>query len=385
MSDKFDKMKQATRAIHVGSEPEPGTGAVTTPIFQTSTYAQSAPGECQGYEYSRTNNPTRNAYERALAGIEGARFGLGFASGMAAIDAIMKTMRPGDHVLAGDDMYGGTYRLFTTLFQPLGIDFDFLDFSGDFDLTPHIRENTKMVWLESPTNPLLKVCDIGRISKAAHEKNITVVTDNTFMSPILQRPLELGADVTVYSTTKYIGGHADTVGGAIVTSDEKLHEAYKTIQNSAGAIPGPFDCFLMHRGLKTLSLRMERHSDNALEMARFLEGHPEVEQVIYPFLESHPQYGLAKRQQSNGGGMISFKIKGDGEKAAKMVSRTQVFALAESLGGVESLIEHPGIMTHASIPADIRAEMGLSDSLIRLSVGLEDIDDLKEDINQALK
>ncbi len=383
MSDKFDKMKRATRAIHVGSEPEPITGAVVTPIFQTSTYAQEAPGQARGFEYSRTDNPTRNAYERALAAVEGGRFGLAFASGMAAIDVIMKTLRPGDHILAGNDLYGGTYRLFTTMFQPLGIEFDFLDFAGDFDLTPHIKSNTKMVWLETPTNPLLKVSDIARIAKTAHAKNITVVTDNTFMSPALQQPLDLGADVVVYSTTKYIGGHADTVGGAIVTSDEKLHQKYKTIQNTAGAVPGPFDCFLTHRGLKTLSLRMERHSANALEMARFLESHAKVEKVIYPFLKSHPQYDLACQQQSNGGGMISFIIKGDAEKAARMVAKTEIFALAESLGGVESLIEHPGIMTHASIPAEVRAEQGLSDSLIRLSVGLEDIDDLKKDIDQA--
>lgn len=374
----------ATRAVHAGSEPDPQTGAVIVPIYQTSTYGQSAPGECKGYEYSRTDNPTRSAYQSALASLEGGTYGLAFASGMAAIDTIMKTLRPGDRVIAGDDLYGGTYRLFTTLYKPLGIDIEFVDTSGDFDIEPLLNDKTKYIWLESPTNPLLKISDISRIAKAAKSARIPVVVDNTFMSPALQLPLELGADIVVHSTTKYIGGHSDTVGGAIITSNEKLYTTFKTIQNSAGAIPGPFDCFIAHRGIKTLPLRMEHHSANALKIANWLEKHNMVERVIYPWLESHPHYSIAKKQQSAGGGMISFEIAGNKEKALEIVSKTRLFTLAESLGGVESLIEHPGVMTHSSIPAEIREEKGLSDRLIRLSVGIEDVDDLIEDLANAL-
>lgn len=374
----------ATRAVHSGSEPDPSTGAVVVPIYQTSTYAQSSPGVTKGYEYSRTDNPTRSAFQSALASLESARFGLAFASGMAAIDVILKTLRPGDRVLAGDDLYGGTYRLFTTLYQPLGIHFDFVDLSGDFDPEPWITPETKLIWVETPTNPLLKIIDIARLAAIARAKHILLAVDNTFMSPALQEPIPLGADIVVHSTTKYIGGHSDTVGGAIVTNNEELYLTYKTIQNSAGAIMGPFDSFIAHRGLKTLPLRMERHSQNAEEIARFLEGHAGVRRVIYPFFDDHPHNEIARRQQKSGGGMVSFEIDGGREKALEVVSKTNIFTLAESLGGVESLIEHPGAMTHASIPAEVRAEKGLSDNLIRLSVGIEDVEDLIGDLEKAL-
>ncbi len=374
----------ATRAIHSGSEPDPQTGAVIVPIYQTSTYAQEAPGVCKGYEYSRTDNPTRTAYQTALASLEDGKYGLAFASGLAAIDALFKTLRPGDHVISGDDIYGGTYRLFTNIFQKQGIEFDFTELSGEVDLERFFKPNTKMVWMESPTNPLLKVADIKRICDTAHARNVPVMVDNTFMSPILQRPLELGADLVLHSTTKYIGGHSDTVGGAIITSNQELYDQLKYIQNAAGAVPGPFDCFIAHRGIKTLAVRMQRHCENAVKIAEFLENHSKVEKVIYPFLDSHPQADIARRQQKAGGGMISFIIKDGKEKALEIVSKTKVFTLAESLGGVESLIEHPGVMTHASIPQEIREEKGLSDSLIRLSVGIEHIDDLIADLDAVL-
>lgn len=374
----------ATRAIHAGSEPEKTTGAVIVPIYQTATYAQKKPGQSTGYEYSRTDNPTRTAFQNALASLESARFGLAFASGMAAIDTIMKTLRPGDHVLSGDDLYGGTYRLFTTLYEPMGIRFDFVDLSGDFDPTPYLSDKTRLVWLETPTNPLLKVSDIKRIASVCHDKNIPVIVDNTFMSPVLQQPLALGADIVVHSTTKYIGGHSDAVGGAIITSDEEVYQKLKTLQNSAGAVPGPFDCFIAHRGIKTLPLRMERHSSSGLKIAQYLSEHKAVKKVIYPLLESHPNYEIVRSQQKAGGGMVSFEIKADKAKALEIVSDTRIFTLAESLGGVESLIEHPAVMTHSSIPAEIRLEKGISDSLIRLSVGIEDVDDLIEDLDRAL-
>lgn len=382
--NKYSQMKTATRAVHAGSEPDPQTGAVTVPIYQTSTYGQDAPGQFRGYEYSRTDNPTRSGYQRALAALESARYSLAFASGMAAIDTIMKTLRPGDRVLAGDDLYGGTYRLFTAVYRPLGIEFDFADLSGVADVESLLTPTTRLIWLETPTNPLLKITDIEAIAAIAGQRKITLVVDNTFMSPALQQPLALGADVVVHSTTKYIGGHSDTVGGAIITGNDELYQTYKTFQNSIGAIPGPFDCFIAHRGIKTLPLHMERHSANALALATWLESHPLVGRVIYPFLENHPQYALARRQQTGGGGMISFEILGDKAKALDIVSRTCLFTLAESLGGVESLIEHPGVMTHSTIPAVVRAEKGLSDTLIRLSVGIEDIEDLRVDLEEAL-
>ncbi len=380
----FSKYKPATRAIHAGSPPDKETGAIVVPIYQTSTYAQDAPGVNRGYEYSRTDNPTRTAFQTALASLESARFGLAFASGMAAIDTILKTLRPGDRVLAADDLYGGTYRLFTTLYEPIGISFDFEDLSGDCDIEPLLKADTKLIWIETPTNPLLKIVDIVRLAEVARDKKIPLAVDNTFMSPALQEPIVLGADIVVHSTTKYIGGHSDTVGGAIVTDNRELYERYKSIQNSAGAIMGPFDSFIAHRGLKTLPLRMERHSRNAEQVAGFLKDHPGVARVIYPFFDDHPHSAIARRQQTGGGGMVSFEIVDGKGRALDVISKTKIFALAESLGGVESLIEHPGVMTHASIPADVRAQQGLSDSLIRLSVGIEDVDDLIEDLEQAL-
>ncbi len=382
--DRFWEYQSATRAIHCGSEPDQDTGAVVVPIYQTSTYAQRSPGVTRGYEYSRTDNPTRTAFQKALASLESARFGLAFASGMAAVDTVLKTLRPGDRVLAGDDLYGGTYRLFTTLYEPLGIRFDFVDLSGEADFERWLKPDTRLVWVETPTNPLLKIVDIARLAEASHAKQIPLAVDNTFMSPALQEPIRLGADIVVHSTTKYIGGHSDTVGGAIVTDNEELYETYKMIQNSAGAIMGPFDSFIAHRGLKTLPLRMERHSRNAERVAAFLAGQRGVEKVIYPFSDDHPQVEIARRQQKSGGGMVSFEVNGGRERALEIISRTRLFTLAESLGGVESLIEHPGMMTHASIPAQVRDEQGLSDRLIRLSVGIEDIDDLIKDLEQAL-
>lgn len=382
--DRFWEYQSATRAIHCGSEPDQDTGAVVVPIYQTSTYAQRSPGVTRGYEYSRTDNPTRTAFQKALASLESARFGLAFASGMAAVDTVLKTLRPGDRVLAADDLYGGTYRLFTTLYEPLGIQFDFVDLSGEADFERWLKPDTRLVWVETPTNPLLKIVDIARLAEASHAKQIPLAVDNTFMSPALQEPIRLGADIVVHSTSKYIGGHSDTVGGAIVTDNEELYETYKMIQNSAGAIMGPFDSFIAHRGLKTLPLRMERHSRNAERVAAFLAGQRGVEKVIYPFSEDHPQVEIARRQQKSGGGMVSFEVNGGRERALEIISRTRLFTLAESLGGVESLIEHPGMMTHASIPARVRDEQGLSDRLIRLSVGIEDVDDLIKDLEQAL-
>jgi cystathionine gamma-lyase len=383
-TDDFSTFGPATRAIHCGSEPDKATGAVIVPIYQTSTYAQASPGETRGYEYSRTDNPTRSAYQSALAAVEKARFALAFASGMAAVDTIMKTLRPGDHVIAGDDLYGGTYRLFRTICEPMGIRFTFADLSGRPDLRSLMTDRTRMVWLETPSNPLLKVSDIAFIAETVHSRRITVVVDNTFMSAALQLPLRHGADIVLYSATKYIGGHSDMVGGAIVTDDEELYQDCKRLQNSAGGIPGPFDCFLAHRGLKTLPLRMQRHCDSALTIARFLEKHSAVDRVFYPFLESHPHHDLAIAQQKAGGGIVSFEIKGDAEDARRVVTGRKIFTLAESLGGVESLIELPAVMTHASVPPDVRAALGLSDRLIRLSVGLEDGDDLITDLDEAL-
>ncbi len=383
-TDDFSAFGPATRAIHCGSEPDKATGAVIVPIYQTSTYAQASPGETLGYEYSRTDNPTRSAYQAALAAVEEARFALAFASGMAAADTLMRTLRPGDHVIAGDDLYGGTYRLFRTVYEPMGIRFTFADLSGRPDLRPLVNDRTRMVWLETPSNPLLKVSDLAFIARAAHDHQLTVVVDNTFMSAALQLPLKHGADIVLYSATKYIGGHSDMVGGAIITDNEELYLDYKRLQNSAGGIPGPFDCFLAHRGLKTLPLRMERHCHTALAIARFLETHRAVERVVYPFLKSHPHHDLAVAQQKAGGGIVSFEIKGDAEDARRIVTGRKIFTLAESLGGVESLIELPAVMTHASVPPDVRAALGLSDRLIRLSVGLEDGDDLISDLDEAL-
>jgi len=373
-----------TRAIHAGQAPDPSTGAIMTPIFQTSTYVQTSPGHHQGYEYSRTQNPTRAALEACIASLEGGRHGLAFASGCAATTTVLHTLRTGDHVISGDDIYGGTYRLFTRVLSNNGLEFSFVDLTDPRRLAEAIRPNTKLLWLETPTNPMLKLVDIEALASIAHAHGITVVVDNTFMSPFFQTPLALGADIVVHSTTKFINGHSDVVGGAVVTDDDALSERLHFLQNSIGAVPGPMDSFLVLRGIKTLGIRMERHARNGAAVAAFLEGHPGIEKVIYPGLPSHPQHALAKRQMSGFGGMITAVMRGGLDDARRFLERCQVFALAESLGGVESLIEHPAIMTHASVPAAVRAELGISDGLVRLSVGIEDEADLIGDLEQAL-
>ncbi len=373
-----------TRAIHAGQEPDPSTGAIMTPIFQTSTYVQSSPGVHQGYEYSRSQNPTRQALEDCIASLEGAAHGLAFGSGCAATTTVLHLLKQGDHVVSCDDIYGGTYRLFTKVLAHNGLSFTFADLSSTDNLAEAIRPETKMIWLETPTNPLLKLVDIEAICKIAHARDILVVVDNTFMSPFFQQPISLGADIVVHSTTKFINGHSDVVGGAVATNDDALSERLHFLQNSIGAVAGPMDSFLVLRGIKTLGLRMERHAQNGAVVAEFLEAHPNIERVIYPGLPSHPQHELAKRQMSGYGGMISAYLKGTIDDARRMLERTSIFALAESLGGVESLIEHPAIMTHASVPAEIRAELGISDGFIRLSVGIEDIDDILADLRYAL-
>jgi cystathionine beta-lyase/cystathionine gamma-synthase len=375
----------ATRAIHDGQPPDPATGAVSVPIYQTSTYAQSEVGVHKGYDYSRTANPTRAALEACLASLDGGRFGLAFASGMAAEDTLLHLFETGDHVVACDDVYGGTFRLFHRVLEKVGLRFSFVDATDVHNVERAIEPETRLVWLESPTNPLMKLVDIGAVAELAHARGILVSVDNTFSSPYCQRPLELGADVVHYSTTKYLGGHSDLVGGALVTSDEQLYSQLKFLQNAVGGIPGPLDSWLVLRGVKTLAVRMRQHSANALEVACFLQQHPRVKRVHYPGLEDHPQHGLAKRQMVGGfGGMLSFEVEG-GVAAAREVARaTRLFTLAESLGGVESLIELPALMTHASLPAERRAEVGIDDGLIRLSVGIEDADDLIADLEQAL-
>jgi cystathionine beta-lyase/cystathionine gamma-synthase len=373
-----------TLAIHAGQEPDPATGAVMTPIYQTSTYVQQGVGEHKGYEYARTGNPTRTALEACLAALESAEFGLAFASGMAAIDTVLKLLDPGDHVLAGDDVYGGTFRLFDKQYKKYGIEFSYVESTDLKAVESGLRPNTKFIWLETPTNPRLKVVDIRAISEVAHRLNpaIKVIVDNTFATPYLQQPLALGADVVLHSTTKYLGGHSDVVGGAVTTSDATLHERLKFLQNAAGSVPGPMDCFLVLRGIKTLPLRMDRHGENALAVAQFLADHPKVMEVIYPGLEGHPQHAVAARQMRNGGGMISFFVQGGEAAARELVQRTRLFALAESLGGVESLIELPSAMTHGSTKG---SPLEVQPGLIRISVGLENKDDLIEDLARALR
>ncbi len=375
----------ATRAIHVGQDPDSATGAVIVPIYQTSTYAQSEVGVHQGYDYSRTANPTRTALESCLASLDGGRFGLAFASGMAAEDTVLHLLESGDHVIASDDVYGGTFRLFHRVLERAGLRFTFVDARRTQAVVDAIEERTRLIWLESPTNPLMKLVDIAGVSAAAHQRGVLVCVDNTFASPYCQRPLELGADLVHYSTTKYLGGHSDVVGGALVTSDDELYQRLKFLQNAVGGVPGPFDSWLVLRGLKTLALRMRQHSANALQVACFLEQHASVKGVYYPGLASHPQHELAKRQMAGGfGGMLSFEVRGGVVAAREVARRTRLFTLAESLGGVESLIELPALMTHASLPAERRAEIGIDDGLIRLSVGIEDETDLVADLSQAL-
>ena len=374
-----------TLAVHAGQQPDPTTGAVMTPIYQTSTYAQAAPGVHSGYEYARVSNPTRSALERNLAGLEGAANGICFSSGVAATDAIMKCLRPGDHVLASNDLYGGTHRLMRQVFGPFGIESSFIDMSSIETAERALRDETRILWIETPTNPLLRVVDIRRLVDLVSNRDVTVVVDNTFATPYLQRPLELGADLVLHSTTKYLGGHSDVVGGAICTDDDEWAERLRFMIKSTGAAPGPMDCFLTLRGTKTLHVRMDRHSSNARAIAEFLEDHSAVGRVFYPGLKDHPGYDIAARQMNDFGGMVSF-LPADGkeETARRILSSTRLFTLAESLGGVESLINHPATMTHASIPKEERLAAGLSDALIRLSVGIEDKVDLIADLEQAL-
>ncbi len=375
----------ATRAIHAGQSPDPTTGAIMTPVYMTSTYVQESPGVHKGWEYSRTHNPTRRAYENCMASLENGKFGFAFASGCAATTTILHMLKGGEHVIAMDDMYGGTFRLFDKILRHDGMEFSFVDLTKFENFEKAIKPNTKLVWLETPTNPTLKLVDIKKIAALAKSKGIIVAVDNTFMSPYFQKPLDLGADIVVHSATKYIGGHSDVVGGVAVTSREDIAEKLQFLTNSMGGIQSAFDAFLCLRSLKTLPLRMKAHQENALAVAKFLETHPKVEKVIYPGLASHPQHALAKDQMSGFGGMITFYIKGGMDSARKFLENVSVFALAESLGGVESLIEHPAIMTHASVPPENRKALGIDDSLIRLSVGVEDIQDLLNDLKSAFE
>jgi cystathionine gamma-lyase len=378
-------MKFGTRAIHAGQEPDPSTGAIMTPIYASSTYVQQSPGVHKGFEYSRSQNPTRFAYERCVADLEGGAHGFAFASGMAGMATVLDLLDSGDHVVAGDDLYGGTFRLFERVRKrSAGLQFSFVDLSDPNALQNALRPNTRMVWVETPSNPLLKLVDLAAVSAVAKERKALTVADNTFASPYLQRPIEFGFDIVVHSATKYLNGHSDVVGGVVVVKDGGLAERLGYLQNAVGAIAGPFDSFLALRGLKTLHLRMQRHCENALALAEWLSTHPGVERVIYPGLSSHPQHALAQRQMAAFGGMITVILKGGIEQSRRMLERCRVFALAESLGGVESLIEHPAIMTHASVPALQREAAGISDSLVRISVGVEDADDLRADLEQAL-
>lgn len=380
------KPGMGTLAIHAGQSPDPTTGAVMTPIYATSTYAQSSPGVHQGFEYSRSHNPTRFAYERCVAGLEGGRQGYAFASGLAATSTILEMLDSGSHVIAMDDVYGGTYRLFERVRRrSAGLDFSWVDLSDLAAFEAAIRPETKLVWIETPTNPLLKLVDIARIAEIARKRGLIVVVDNTFSSPILQRPLELGAHLVMHSATKYLNGHSDIVGGMVVVGDDAgIAEQMTFLQNAVGAVQGPFDSFLALRGLKTLHLRMKAHCENAQALAEWLQTHPSVERVIYPGLSSHPQHELAKRQMHGFGGMVSILVKGGMDGARRMMERCELFAIAESLGGVESLINHPAVMTHASIPPDRRAALGIADNLVRLSVGVEDLADLRAELEGAL-
>jgi cystathionine beta-lyase/cystathionine gamma-synthase len=378
-------MKQATKFIHAGSEPDPSTGAIMTPIYQTSTYVQEAPGKNKGYEYARSQNPTRKALEDALAIIENGKYGLAFSSGVAATDAVIKLLKPGDEVIAANDMYGGTYRLFTKIFEKFGLKFHYVDMHDANNIKKYINTNTRLIWTESPTNPLMNICDIKAISDIAKENKAWVCVDNTFASPYLQNPLDLGADIVMHSSTKYLGGHSDVIQGSLSMNDASLREQLYFIQKSCGAVPGPMDCFLVLRGIKTLHIRMQRHCENGKIIAHWLRNNSKVGKVYWPGFEDHPGHAVAKKQMRDFGGMLSFTLKDDSvEKAMKVLSSTKLFSLAESLGGVESLINHPASMTHASIPKEERIKNGLTDSLIRLSVGIEDADDLIEDLSKAI-
>lgn len=375
-------MKFATKAIHAGQEPDPTTGAIMTPIYQTSTYAQTGMGEHKGYEYARTGNPTRSALEACIASLENGKYGLAFASGMAAESAVLSLLSAGDHIISCDDLYGGTYRIFERIMRRYNVETSYVSFGGDYEQA--IRPTTRLIWIETPTNPLLRLVDIQAVAEVAHRHNLLLVVDNTFSSPYFQQPLTLGADIVLHSTTKYINGHSDVVGGAVVTNNDEVYEALKFQQNAAGAVPGPMDTWLTLRGIKTLAVRMRQHAANAEAVARFLMEHPRVERVYYPGLPTHPDYELAKRQMSGFGGMVSFQFKGTLTDVDEVVRRFKVFTFAESLGGVESLVCHPASMTHGSIPREIREARGLTDTLLRLSVGIEDSEDLLADLQQAL-
>lgn len=386
---KADKKHFATRAVHAGQAPEPGSGAIITPIFQTSTYVQKSPGVHKGYEYGRTANPTREALEANIAALEGGKSGFAFASGMAATSAIASLLQQGDHVIVTDNVYGGTYRYFEQIMTRFGLQFSFIDTSDLHTVETSLRDSTRMVFVETPTNPMLKLTDLSQLAQLCKQRDILLVVDNTFLSPYFQRPLELGADIVVHSTTKYINGHSDVIGGVVVTSHDHIAERLGFLQNAVGAVPSPFDCWLILRSTKTLHLRMRQHNENALRIANYLAGHPKLHKVIYPGLPSHPQHELAQRQQRDPdgnpgfGGMLSFET-GSWEKGKKVLESVRLFSLAESLGGVESLISHPASMTHASVPPEDRAKLGLTDGLVRISVGVENVDDLIDDLKQAI-
>lgn len=382
---KSNKYRFGTKAIHAGVEPDSATGAIMTPIYQTSTYVQSSPGEHKGYEYSRSQNPTRKALEKSIAALENADYGHCFASGLAAIDAVIKTLKPGDEVISTNDLYGGTYRIFTKVFQDFGIHFHFIDMSEASNIEKHVTEKTKLIWVETPTNPMMNIIDIKAVSEIAKRHSILLGVDNTFSTPYLQNPLDLGADIVMHSLTKYIAGHSDVIMGALATSHKELSDKLAFIQKASGAVPGPQDCFLVLRGIKTLHLRMQRHCENGAGIANFLKSHPKVDEVFWPGFQSHPNHKTASRQMHDFGGMISFSLKENTLAAAtEILKKFELFTLAESLGGVESLSGHPASMTHASIPKADRDKIGLSDSLIRLSVGVEDIEDLIQDLKHAL-
>ncbi|WP_460570118.1 cystathionine gamma-synthase [Flaviaesturariibacter terrae] len=378
-------MRIGTKFIHAGAEPDPTTGAIMTPIYQTSTYVQSAPAEHKGYEYARSQNPTRTALEAAYAAIENGKFGLAFGSGVAATDAVIKLLQPGDEVITGNDLYGGTYRLFTKVFARFGIVFHFVNMQDAESIRPLINERTKLIWAETPTNPLMNVTDIAVLSSIAKDHKLLLCVDNTFASPFLQNPLDLGADIVMHSATKYLGGHSDVIQGALMMNDAALREQLYFIQKSCGAVPGPQDCFLVLRGIKTLHVRMQRHCENGAKVAHWLRNHPKVAKVYWPGFEDHPGHAIAKKQMRDFGGMISFELVNDSvDEVKRVLSSTHVFSLAESLGGIESLINHPASMTHASIPREERLKNGLKDSLIRISVGIEDVEDIIADLEQAI-
>lgn len=381
----LNEMKFGTKAVHAGVEPDPSTGAIMTPIYQTSTYVQESPAKHKGYAYARGANPTRNALQKSIAALENGKHGICFSSGMGATDAVIKLLAPGDEVITSNDLYGGSYRMFKRVYEKFGIKFHFIDLTKSENLIPYINSKTKLLWLETPSNPLMRIIDIEACAALAKNQNVLVAVDNTFASPYLQNPLTLGADIVMHSVTKYLGGHSDVVMGALIVNDDQLHQDLTFIANSCGAVPGPQDSFLVLRGIKTLHLRMERHCSNGKVIAEFLKQHPKVGQVYWPGFADHPNHAIAKKQMRHFGGMLSFTLKNDNvEKAKTLMENVQLFSLAESLGGVESLINHPASMTHASIPKEEREKNGLSDSLIRLSIGVEDAEDLIQDLTQAL-